>query len=72
VVPAALLEPGLCLRSFGARRKLLVLRQAVSDLKPRGFAPHVEVAFGADPWVIIETPQSNSEFRSAFRPVHNR
>jgi hypothetical protein len=49
-----------------------VLRQIVGDLKPRGFAPDVEVEFGPHAWVIIEAAKSNSEFRGAFRAVHNR
>ena len=49
-----------------------MLRQIVGDLKPGGFAGHVEVAFGPHTWVIIETAKSNTEFRSAFRPVYNR
>jgi hypothetical protein len=40
--------------------------------KPGGFARYEEVAFGAYTWVIIETAESNSEFRDAIRAVYNR
>jgi hypothetical protein len=48
-----------------------VLRQIVGDLKPKRFARDVEVAFGPHTWVIVESAKSNSEFRGAFRAVHN-
>jgi hypothetical protein len=66
------LQSDLCSPDFGKRRKLGVLRQIVSDLKPRCFARHEEVTFGAYTWVIIETAKRNSEFRGAIRAVYNR
>ena len=48
-----------------------MLRQIVGDLEPGGFAPYVEVAFGPYTWVIVESAKSNSEFRGAFRAVHD-
>jgi hypothetical protein len=49
-----------------------VLRQIVGNLKPRGFARHEEMAFGAYTWVIVKTAKGNSEFRGAIRAVYNR
>jgi hypothetical protein len=67
-----LLESTLGSPDFRPSRKLRVLRQIVSDLKPGGFARYEEVALRAHTWVIIETTKSNSEFRSAIRAVYNR
>ena len=49
-----------------------MLRQIVGDLQPGGLARYEEVAFGACTRVIIETTQSNSEFRGVLWAVYNR
>ena len=49
-----------------------MLREIVGNLKPGGFACYKKVAFRADPRVIIETAESNAEFRSAIGTVYNR
>ena len=64
-------EPDLCAGDFGGGRKRRVLWQIVGDLKPGGFARDIEVAFGAYNRIIIETAQSDSQFRRTIRPVHD-
>jgi hypothetical protein len=49
-----------------------VLRQVVGDLEPGGFARYVEVKFRAYTRVIIETAESNAEFRNPVRAVYDR
>ena len=65
--------PELCSTHFRTRGEFRVSREIVGDLfKPRGFARYEEVAFGPYAWVIIETAESDAEFRDALGAVYNR